>query len=132
VREGTTWTQQAYLKASNTGVSDFFGYSVSISGDTIVVGAMYEDSGATGVDGDQGSGATDSGAACVFVRGTTWTQQAYLKASNTGAGDNFGYSVSISGDTICSGAWQEDSNATGVMAIKVITWQLSQEQHMYL
>jgi hypothetical protein len=56
-------------------------------------------------DGDQSDNmAAESGAAYVFVRNeTTWTQQAYLKASNTGAGDNFGYSVSISGDTICSG-----------------------------
>jgi hypothetical protein len=115
VRNGT-WTQQAYLKASNTGAVDFFGYYVSISGDTVVVGAYLEDSNATGVDGDQNNNdATDSGAAYVFVReGTTWTQQAYLKASNTGAGDNFGASVSISGDTIVVGSWHEDSNATGV------------------
>src|SRR5690606_29875211 len=116
VRNGTEWTQQAYLKASNTGANDYFGYSVSISGDTIVVGAIYEDSNATGVNGNQNNnGASGSGAAYVFVRdGTTWTQQAYLKASNTGADDYFGYSVSISGDTIVVGAVQEASNATGV------------------
>jgi hypothetical protein len=56
-----------------------------------------------------------SGAAYVFVRqGTTWTQQAYLKASNTEAVDRFGRSVSISGDTIVVGATEEDSNSTGV------------------
>ena len=49
--------------------------------------------------------AVDSGAAYVFVRnGTTWTQQAYLKASNTGAGDQFGWSVAVSGDTVVVGA----------------------------
>ena len=53
VRSGTTWTQQAYLKASNTGVSDQFGYSVSLSGDTLAVGAFSEDSAATGVNGNQ-------------------------------------------------------------------------------
>jgi hypothetical protein len=115
VRNGTSWSQQAYLKASNTGRDDYFGNSVSISGDTIVVGAYREDSNATGVNGTQGNGATDSGAAYVFVRnGTSWTQQAYLKASNTGEGDRFGWSVSISGDTIVVGAFNEDSNATGV------------------
>jgi hypothetical protein len=116
VSNGITWTQQAYLKASNTGVGDEFGWSVDISGDTIVVGALDEDSTATGVDGDQDNDdALSSGAAYVFVRvGTTWTQQAYLKASNTGAGDLFGNSVCISGDTIVVGADKEDSNATGV------------------
>ncbi len=116
VRNGTTWSQQAYLKASNTGAMDGFGQSVSASGDTLVVGAYLEDSNATGVDGNQGdNSATNSGAAYVFVRnGTTWSQQAYLKASNTGAMDGFGQSVSASGDTLVVGAYLEDSNATGV------------------
>ncbi len=105
-----------YLKASNTGANDLFGYSVAISGDTVVVGAPYEASSATGVDGDQANNsATQSGAVYVFVRsGTTWSQQAYLKASNTGAEDGFGYSVAISGDTVVVGAPYEDSNAAGV------------------
>ncbi|MFN0010962.1 MAG: FG-GAP repeat protein, partial [Phycisphaerales bacterium] len=110
--------QQAYLKASNTGGADNFGYSVAVSGDTVVVGANGEDSNATGVNGDQASNsAADSGAAYVFVRpsgGSTWTQQAYLKASNTGGADNFGYSVAVSGDTVVVGANGEDSNASGV------------------
>ncbi len=108
--------QQAYLKASNTGAFDGFGYPVAVSGDTVVVGAPSEDSAATGVDGDQSSNAApDSGAAYVFVRsGTTWTQQAYLKASNTGAGDFFGISAAVSGDTVVVGAPNEASAATGV------------------
>jgi hypothetical protein len=76
---GTSWTQQAYLKASNPGVGDAFGNSVSISGDTIVVGAYWEDSNATGVNGDQnnnGSIAGKSGAAYVFVRdGSIWLKK---------------------------------------------------------
>ena len=110
------WTQQAYLKAANTDARDNFGSSVAISGDTIVVGARYEDSNATGVNGDANNNlAGDSGAAYVFVRsGTIWTQQAYLKASNTGIGDHFGTSVAISDDTIIVGARSEDSNATGI------------------
>ncbi len=89
-----------------------FGCSVAVSGDTVVVGAYYEDSNATGVNGNQAdNSATDSGAAYVFVRnGTTWSQQAYLKASNTGAGDQFGCSVAVSGDTVVVGASWEDSN----------------------
>ena len=115
-RSGTTWSQQAYLKASNTGAWDNFGGSVAVSGDTIVVGAGFEASSATGVDGNQGdNSAADAGAAYVFTRsGTTWSQQAYLKASNTGARDQFGTSVAVSGDTILVGAWGEASNGTGV------------------
>jgi hypothetical protein len=115
-RSGTTWSQQAYLKASNTEAGDLFGDSVAIDGDTVMVGAPYEASNATGVDGNQGdNSAYAAGAAYVFTRsGTTWSQQAYLKASNTGAGDLFGYSVAIDGDTVVIGAYGEASNATGV------------------
>jgi FG-GAP repeat len=116
VRTGTTWTQQAYLKASNTESDDQFGHSVAVSGDTVVIGAPYEDSNATGVNGNQSDeSATWAGAAYVFVRsGTNWTQQAYLKASNTGADDVFGNSVAVSGDTFVAGAYREDSSATGM------------------
>lgn len=74
------WVQQAYLKASVTG-SDRFGHAVGVDGDTIVVGAFLEDSSATGVNGNAADdGATDSGAAYVFVRTAgVWPQQAYLK-----------------------------------------------------
>jgi hypothetical protein len=115
-RSGVTWAQQAYLKASNTGFGDAFGRSVALSGDTAVVGAFFEDSDATGVDGDQGDNSADnSGAAYVFARsGVTWTQQAYLKASNTDAGDGFGFSVGISGELVVVGAPVESSSATGI------------------
>ena len=116
VRSGSSWSQQAYLKASNTGPIDYFGESVAVSGDTIVVGARLEDSSSVGIDGDQSdNSARDSGAAYVFVRsGSSWSQQAYLKASNTGADDWFGRSVAASGDTIAVGAHDEDSNSAGV------------------
>jgi PKD repeat protein len=116
VRHGSSWTQQAYLKASNSGTSDYFGLSVAISDDTVVVGARYEDNSATGVDGNQSAGLSlNSGAAYVFHRqGATWSQQAYLKASNTDDSDNFGYAVTISGETVVVGAHGEDSSASGV------------------
>jgi len=90
---------EAYLKASNTDAGDGFGLSIAVDGDTIVVGAPFEDSAATGINGNQAdNSATNAGAAYVFVRsGTTWTQQAYLKASNTDAGDEFGAAVTITG-----------------------------------
>jgi hypothetical protein len=117
VRNGTTWSQQAYLKASMyTGVSDLFGISVAVSGDTVVVGASCESSSARGVNGNQSNNSADwAGAAYIFVRnGTTWSQQAYLKASNTEADDTFGCSVAVSGNTVVVGADQESSSATGV------------------
>ncbi|MBI5773067.1 MAG: FG-GAP repeat protein, partial [Verrucomicrobia bacterium] len=66
--------QQAYLKASNTGAGDNFGYIVALSGDTLVVGVPNEDSNATGANGNQSDNtATNSGAAYVFVRnGANW------------------------------------------------------------
>ena len=120
VRSGTSWSQQAYIKASNTGASDQFGISLSLSGDgnTLAVGANAEDSNATGINGDQSdNSASFSGAAYVYVRsGTSWSQQAYIKASNAEAGDSFGQSLSLSvdGNTLAVGANTEASNATGI------------------
>ena len=62
------WTQQAYLKASNTDGTDWFGYFVAISGDTLVVSAPREESNATGVNGDQSDNSGNySGAAYMFI-----------------------------------------------------------------
>jgi hypothetical protein len=119
-RSGNTWTQQAYVKASNTEAANFFGYAVSLAadGNTLAVGARNEDSNATGIDGNQAdNSAGNSGAVYVFTRsGNTWTQQAYVKASNTDGNDWFGYDVSLAGDsnTLAVGARQEGSNATGI------------------
>ena len=106
VRSDDGWTQQAYLKASNTDFADRFGYSVAISGDTIVVGAITEDSDTNFVNGDQSNNdADEAGAVYVFVRTAgLWTQEAYLKASNSRRGDQFGFSVSVSGDIVVVGA----------------------------
>lgn len=97
-----TWAQEAYVKASNTGVVDSFGGSVALSNDgaTLAVGAQFEDSAATGVNGNQlDNSASNAGAAYVFTRSAgTWSQQAYLKAFNTGAVDYFGRKVSLSAD----------------------------------
>ena len=98
VRSGTAWTQQAKLTASDGAAGDRFSVSVSISGDTAVVGALLDD--------DAG---LDSGSAYVFVRsGTAWTQQAKLTLSDGATLDFFGVSVSISGDTAVVGATQDD------------------------
>ena len=120
LRSGTTWNQQAYVKASNTQADDQFGWALALSsdGNTLVVGARYEDSNATGVGGDQTNNTpTNSGAAYAFVRSSgIWTQRSYVKASNTGSGDQFAWSLALSadGNTLAVGANNEDGNATGV------------------
>ena len=115
-RNGTSWQQQAYIKASNAQGEDYFGFSVALSGDTLVVGAFQEDSDAAEIDGDQtDNSSVDAGAAYVFSRtGTTWTQQAYLKAHNSDAGDRFGISVAVDGDTVAVGAHTESSDFVGI------------------
>jgi len=119
-RTGATWSQQAYLKASNTSANDYFGLKLSLSsdGNTLAVAASHEDSNATGINGDQTDNSlAGAGAAYVFTRsGTTWSQQAYVKASNTGANDYFGAKLSLSsdGNILAIGANGEDSSATGI------------------
>jgi uncharacterized delta-60 repeat protein len=117
-RSGTSWSQQGYLKTlwADT-AEDLLGTSVSISGDTVVVGAPGEDSSTTGVGSTPNNSAGESGAAYVFTRsGTSWSQSpsGYLKASNTAGYQRFGTSVSIDGDSIIVGAYGESSNTTGV------------------
>lgn len=114
------WSQQAYIKASNTETFDRFSFAISLSNDghTLAVGAIDEDSSATGINGSEGdNSAMNSGAAFVFIRsGMSWSQQAYIKASNTEANDRFGDNLVLSGDgdTLAIAAWGEDSNATGI------------------
>ena len=115
------WTQQAYTKASNTDADDRFGAAVALSGNgtTLAVGAPHEASAATGVNGNQtDNSAAYAGTVYVYTRdnGGQWSQQAYVKASNTDEGDVFGGSVALSADgkTMAVGASGEDSDATGV------------------
>jgi len=115
-RTGTNWAQQAFLQASNAQAGDWFGWSVAISGDKLVVGAWTEDGDVAGVNGNQSSNSSiDSGAAYLFTReGTNWIQRAYLKASNTAGDDGFAFAAAISGDTFIISAGEEDSGSTGV------------------
>ncbi|WP_150912833.1 integrin [Marinobacter halotolerans] len=119
-RTNAGWNQVAYLKASNAEASDSFGEAVSLSADgtTLGVGAGGEDSGATGVNGDESDNSVSrAGAVYVFTRTDAgWNQVAYLKASNTGENDEFGEAISLSADgtTLAAGALGEDSSAKGV------------------
>jgi cysteine-rich repeat protein len=121
--QADAWSQEAYVKASNTGAEDHFGGRVDLNaimvqhggsvvlsadGNTMAVSAQHEDSGATGIDGDQNDeAAVDSGAVYVFERNAgIWSQRDYIKASNAAAGDVFGKSVALSsdGNTLVVGA----------------------------
>lgn len=114
-RTAGTWTQQAFLKSGNPGAGDRFGAAVAVAGDTVVVGAYGEDSNSTGANSIPNELASGSGAAYVFTRsGSDWTQHAYLKAGNTGAGDEFGKAVAVSGESVIVGAPAEDSGTAGV------------------
>jgi hypothetical protein len=101
IRNNTTWTQQAKLLASDGYAWDYFGDSVSLSGDTAVITAPQDD--------DNG---VDSGSAYVFTRtGTTWTEQQKLIASDGQEGDTFGWlSVSLDGDSAIIGSCRDDDN----------------------
>ncbi len=103
-RSGSTWSQQAKLSASDGAAGDLFGVRAAIFGDTALIGARFTD--------DNGE---DSGSAYVFTRsGTTWSQQAKLLADDGAAGDDFGYSVAISGNTALVGTNSHDDNVNGV------------------
>ena len=103
-RSGTSWAEETKLLASDVQAFDWFGWSVSISGDYAIVGAYRED-----------TGGIDAGAAYIYKRsGSSWTQEAKLRASDPQAGDIFGYSVSISGDYAIVGAYREDAGTSNV------------------
>ena len=135
VRTGDTWTEQAFIKANNARPYNSFGVKLALSGDgqTLAVASYLEDNAGRGIRGPQlqpflivdhldpwrerQAQAEESGAVYVFTRtGTTWTQRAYVKASNADAGDEFGSSVALSRDgrTMAVGAHNEDSAAVGV------------------
>src|SRR6266542_4492792 len=102
-RSSGVWSQQQKLRASDAAVADSFGASVAISGETVVVGAI----------GDDGAAGRDQGSAYVFARsGGVWSQQQKLEASDAALGDQFGFSVAVSGGTVVVGA-HDDSGAAG-------------------
>jgi hypothetical protein len=100
---GTSWVEEQTLVASDGANGDFFGRSVGVDGNVVVVGA----------DGDNDLG-TDSGSAYVFrFNGTSWQQEQKLLASNGGAGDQFGWAVDVEDDVIVVGALFADGIFSG-------------------
>ena len=125
VRAVDVWSEQAYVKASNTGAGDRFGVAIAVSADgaTLAVGAHQERGTDSGIGGDQFDNPAQAvGATYVFVRsGSDWPQRAYVKASHSGSNDLFGYAVAVSadGNTLAVGAQGEDSEATGISGEQV-------------
>ena len=114
-RSGTSWSQQAKLTGSDATTNDNFGWSVDISGDTIVVGSKNASSGST----------TYVGAVYIYTRsGTSWSQQAKLQPSSVSQMQLFGQSVAISGDTIVIGA-EGETNSSGSQAGSVYVYTRS-------
>lgn len=104
-RNGGVWTQQQRLIANDGGADDYFGNSVAISGDTVVVGAFVDDVVAN----------ANQGSVYVFIRsGGVWTQQQKFTANDGGAYDYFGSAVAINGDTLVVGAENDNIGANTV------------------
>ncbi len=114
---GSNWMEEQELTASDAGASDNFGWSVSVSGDVVVVGARYHD-----------AGGENSGSAYVFrYDGSTWVEEQELTASDAAANDYFGWSVSVSGDVVLVGALRDidagsDSGSAYVFRYDGGTW----------
>jgi hypothetical protein len=118
IRSGTKWFQQASFKASNSGIEDWFGVRLALSGDgnTLAVSAPNEDGAAKGINGRQDdNSAGEAGALYLFTRaGATWTFQSYVKGSNTEAFDEFSSGVALSRNgALAVGARSEDGGARG-------------------
>jgi hypothetical protein len=104
------WTEVQKIVASDRGSGDFFGYSVSISGNYAIVGAIFEDEDASG-----GAMLSSAGSAYIFERNGSgaWTEVQKIVASDRAGLDYFGYSVAISGGHTIVGAIFEDEDASG-------------------
>lgn len=103
VRNGTNWSQQAKLTASDGATGDYFGFALALEGNTLLVGVHGDDTPA---------GGGNAGSAYVFVRsGTNWSQQAKLEAGDGASSDSFGYSVALEGNTALLGTPWDDTAA---------------------
>jgi len=116
-RNSSVWSQEAYIKAVNTGSHDHFGDSVSIHDNVLAVGAPEEEGDANSTKFSYNNHATGAGAVYVFTQdNSSWTQKAYLKASNVDNFDFFGSGVAISGDTVIVAAYEDgDNNSTAAV-----------------
>jgi uncharacterized protein (DUF1800 family) len=125
-RSGTTWTLEQEINNPSPVSGDYFGYSVSINatGDRVIIGAYFED-----------TGATNAGSAYIYSRSdTTWTLEQEINNPSPVDYDNFGFSVAIdsTGDRVIIGAYYESTGATGAGSAYIYSrsgtvWTLEQE-----
>ena len=123
-RNGVSWEEEAYIKASNNAAVSDFGGSISLSGDgrRLAVGSYKESNDAAGIsttfpNSSDNSGKSSSGAVYLYLYdGAQWQEDTYIKASNVNEGDFFGSTVSLSdsGNRVAVGAPDESNNATGI------------------
>jgi len=119
-RTGDQWIQEAFVKAVNAGASDRFGTVVKVSGDTVAIGAPFEDAQqntiSNGTTATSDNFYTDSGAIYIYKRsGSTWTQESFIKASNNDTFDTLGIYLDLDGDTLIAGIPAEDSNQNSII-----------------
>lgn len=104
------------ITASTREIAAYFGVSVALSGDNLIVGAYNEDD-----DANESNPVSDAGAVYVFNRMTggadQWGQVKKIVPANRGEGDCFGYSVSISGNQMIVGAPNHDLDASDLNAV---------------
>ncbi len=114
-----SWTQTAYIKASNSEAGDRFAHALALNaiGNELAVSAIFESSSATGINGDESNNDSNTSGAVYFFQSTEqWQQHRYIKAPNTDTGDHFGQSVELddTGDTLAVGVKYESSAAVGI------------------
>jgi len=106
------WIEIQKLLASDGHGGDAFGCFISLSGDTALIGAFWDD-----------ANGADSGSAYIFTRsGSTWTQQAKLFPTDGTEGDNFGSFVSIQDDTALIGAMYDETGSAYIFTRSGTTW----------
>jgi len=119
--DGVGWQQEAYIKSSNGEIGDYFGFSVSLDGNSLIASALREDS--CSQNKTDSNSCVNAGSAFVFYRKSSssnsslWRQEKYLKSSNVDGGDQFGFSCSLfeeGGMVVCGGHF-EDSCSTDEM-----------------
>ncbi|MBZ5642441.1 MAG: FG-GAP repeat protein [Acidobacteriia bacterium] len=120
VHNGNAWSQQAFIKATNTRLNDQFAWALTLSrdGNTLAVGAHLEDSGSSALNGNQeDSTAEDSGAVYVYARtGAAWAPVSYVKAPIPRSAAEFGISLALSGDgkELVVGAFKDSGGGIGI------------------
>ncbi|MFK8039215.1 MAG: T9SS type A sorting domain-containing protein [Crocinitomicaceae bacterium] len=118
---GGTWTETTKLVASDREAANFFGLSLSMVGETVIIGAYrnrYDELGANPL--------TNAGSAYVFnLVGGVWTETAKLVASDRDAGDYFGHNIKMDGNKAIIGAYNRDEPGIGSMTGTAYIFELN-------